>query len=153
MSESRTDCQRFEEALLDSGPDADLRSWHDHLEGCAGCREQWAAHRMLVATLAEEVVPELSPAFQAGLHSKIDLALEFKPLRGWRLVAMIGYALAAVLLLRWVFTQSPLPALDLSSPWVTVAALIVVPLSFWLTIAATRLLPTARPKGLNLLSL
>ena len=62
MSENHTDCERFEALLLDGGPGPDVRAWHDHLEGCAGCREQWEAHQMLVATFAEETVPQLSAA-------------------------------------------------------------------------------------------
>ena len=110
---------------------------------------------MLVATFAEEHVPELSPAFQTGLEHKLTAAIHVEPLRGWRLAAFAGYAVAAAAFLRWIFVKFPLPAIsvDLSSPWVSIAALIAVPLTFLLTIAATRLLPAPRVRGLNLLTL
>ena len=60
MSENHTDCGRFEAWLLEGAPDTESQGWIDHLESCSGCREQWATHQMLVATFAEETVPELS---------------------------------------------------------------------------------------------
>ena len=143
MSEHHTDCERFEARLLEDGADLDVRDWHDHLTGCAGCREQWHAHQMLLATFAEEAVPELSPAFEVGLARKLDAAIEVKPLRGWRVAVLAAYALAAVAFLGWLFTRFPLPSIsiDASSPWTTVAAMIAVPLSFWLTAVVTRVLP------------
>lgn len=154
MSENRdyTDCDRFEERLLEADV-SNLGRWRSHLEGCTACREQWQTHQMLVATFAEAEVPEISSSFQAGLDRKLEAALRVEPLKGWRLAALGAYALAAVALLRWIFVYFPLPTIDLSSPWTTVAALIIAPLSFLLTITATRLLPTTRPKGLRLLSL
>ena len=88
MSEQHTDCDRFEDWLLEDGTDSS--AWHFHLEDCSNCREQWASHRMLVATFAEAAVPELSPAFQAGLEHKLQTAIHVEPLRGWRLVAFRG---------------------------------------------------------------
>ncbi len=144
MSEKHTDCDRFEAWLLEGAPDTESQDWILHLESCSGCRDQWAAHQMLVATFAEEAVPELSQDFDAGLQRKLDAALEVQPLRGWRLVAMAGYAVIAALLLRWVFTRFPLPSLsiDPSSPWTVVLAIAAVPLTLWMTIAATRWLPS-----------
>ena len=153
MSDQHTDCQQFEDWLLEDGHQGDASPWRVHLESCANCREQWTAHQMLVATLAEEPVPELSPAFEAGLQRKLDAAVEVKPLAGWRLAAMAGYALLSALLMGWIFTKFPLPSIDTSSPWAMVGALIAVPLSLWLTAAATRLLPSQRPKGVRMLAL
>ena len=154
MSENHTDCNRFESWLLDGAPeanlqDSNLQAWHPHLEGCEGCQRQWAAHQMLVATYAEEAVPELSLAFEARLKRKLDAAIEVKPLRGWRVAAMVVYALTAALLMRWVFAKFPLPAIpiDPASPWTLVLALVAVPFTLWLTIGATRWLPSRR--GLN----
>ena len=146
MSEIHTDCEQFEALLLDGAPESEIRAWHGHLENCAGCREQWAAHQMLVATFAEVPVPELSPAFDAGLRRKIDTAIEVKPLTGWRTAAMIGYGLAAIGLLGWVFKRFPLPAvsIDPASPWIMALAIAAVPLTLWLTIGLTRWLPSMR---------
>jgi len=149
MFEHTTDCDRFETLLLEGGPNADVRDWHDHLAGCAGCREQWATHQMLVATFAEEAVPELSPAFDTGLQRKLDEAIRVRPLRGWRIAALAAYALAAVAFMRWLLIRFPLPenALDPASPWTLALAMIAVPLSLWLTAAATRLLPAIGRRG------
>ena len=153
MSEQHTDCDRFEDWLLEGGGDSS--AWHLHLEECSSCRQQWASHQMLVASFAEAAVPELSPAFQAGLEHKLQTAVRVEPLRGWRLAAFAGYALAAAAFLRWIFFRFPLPSIsiDPSSPWVSIAALIAVPLTFLLAIAATRLLPTRRDTGVNPLAL
>lgn len=144
MSENHTDCRRFEAWLLDGAPDSESRAWRSHLEGCSECREQWTAHQMLVATFAEEVVPELSPAFDAGLQRKLDATVEVKPLRGWRLAAMVGYAMIAALFLGWVVAKSPWPSIsiDPSSPWTVAMALVAVPITLWLAIGATRWLPS-----------
>lgn len=144
-----TACERFEEWLLEARPD-DPPTWRSHLDACAGCRAQWQTHRMLAATLGEESVPEFSAAFDAGLERKLAAtAVRVEALRGWRLAAMAGYALAGGAILRWLFLAFPLPALDPGSPWLLVAALLVVPLSFSLAIAATKLLPTQRPRRLR----
>ena len=66
MSENHTDCTRFEAFLLEGAPDSEIHTWHAHLESCENCRNQWVTHQMLEATFAEEVVPELSPTFEAG---------------------------------------------------------------------------------------
>jgi hypothetical protein len=146
MSEYQTDCDRFEALLLEGGSEANARDWHDHLAGCASCREQWTAHQMLVATFAEEAVPELSPAFEAGLQRKLDAAIEVRPLRGWRIAALAAYAAAAVAFMRWILIRFPLPevVIDPSSPWTAGAAMIAVPLTLWLTATATRLLPATK---------
>lgn len=146
MSENRTDCSSFEAWLHDGAPDTESQSWTSHLEDCSACREQWVAHQMVVATFAEEAVPELSLGFEAGLQSKISAAIEVNPLRGWRLAAMAGYAAIAAVLLRWVFSRFPLPSIpiDPSSPWIMALAITAVPLSLWMTIGITRWLPSRR---------
>ena len=155
MSENHTDCDRFEAGLLEGATTSVLDAWQPHLEACADCRQQWRTHQMLVATFAQEAVPELSPAFDAGLQRKIDSAIETKPLKGWRLVAMAGYAVIAALLLRWVFTRFPLPSIfiDSTSPWTVALAIAAVPLTLWMTIAATRWLPSRRGGNLTYLGL
>ena len=143
MSENRTECLQFEDLLLEGGPEADLGIWQPHLETCAGCREQLIAHQMLAATFADEAVPEPSASFAAGLQRKIDAAVEIKPLEGWRMAAMIGYALLAAGLLRWIFARFPLPAIsiDPASPWALAFAMLAVPLTLWLAVRLTRWLP------------
>ena len=155
MSENRTDCERFEALLAGGTPESEVPTWHGHLAGCAGCREQWVAHQMLVAAFNEVPVPELSPAFEAGLQRKIDAAIEVKPLTGWRTAAMLGYALTAFVLLGWVFTKFPVPSIsiDPASPWTMALAIAAVPLTIWLTIGATRWLPSMRSRNFTQLSL
>lgn len=157
MSDPHTDCERFEDWLLQGAATVASR-WGAHLEACSSCREQWAAHRMLVATFAEEAVPELSPAFQEGLRRRLDAAVAVRPLRGWRLAAMAGYALVAAALMRWVLLRFPLPsiAIDPASPWTLVVAFLAVPLTFLLTLGATRWLPAGGPakaRDLDLIAL
>ena len=146
MSEIHTDCERFEALLLDGAPNLQMQAWHRHLAECPDCRQQWAAHQMLVATFNEVPVPDLSPAFEAGLQRKIEAASAIKPLAGWRTAAMIAYALVAVVLLSWVFKRFPLPSvsIDPASPWTMAIAIAAVPLTFLLAIVLTRWLP-ARP--------
>jgi len=155
MSENHTDCSRFEAWLLDGAPDTDGQTWRPHLESCSGCREQWAAHQILMATFAEEAVPELSGAFNSELQRKLEAASEVRPLRGWRLAAMVGYAMIATFLLRWVFVRFPLPSIpiDPSSPWTVALALAAVPLTLWTIVGATRWLPSRRRIGTTHLGL
>ena len=141
MSETRTDCDRFDHWLLEGGTRLESPAWADHLERCAECREQWHAHEVLTVAFAEEEVPELSPAFEAGLDRKRASAVEIRPLRGWRRAAMLGYVVAGVGLLGWALQGVPLPTIDVSAPWVPAVALISVPLSFMLAIAASRWIP------------
>ncbi len=155
MSDERThshdDCARFADWLLES-PTGNAGVWRDHIDRCAECREQWVSHRILVAAFASEDVPELSPAFQAGLDRKLETAVRVKPLTGWRRVALVVYAAIAIALMNWVLGKFPLPeiSIDATSPWTIVTAMLVVPLSLWLTMLATRLLPRQRPKGAGL---
>ena len=147
MSDRPTDCDRFEDWLLE-GDRADASAWEAHLTTCAGCREQWAAHRMLVEAFAGDTVPEPSPAFQAGLERKLAARIRVAPLRGWRLAALVGYAVTAAVLLGWVFAKFPpvTISLDSASPWTRTLALLAVPISLWLTTVAAKLLPTQRPR-------
>ena len=64
------DCTRFADWLVESPVGGDASPWQAHLDSCTACRGQWVSHQMLVATFAAEHVPELSPAFQAGLDRK-----------------------------------------------------------------------------------
>ena len=154
MYDNHIDCDRFDQWLLEDGATLDSPVWREHLQGCAECREQWHAHQLLAATFAEEEVPELSPAFDAGLDRKIASIVEVRPLRGWRTAAMIAYVAAALGLLGWALKDVPLPTIDPSSPWVAVVAFIAIPLTFWLAIAASRLIPgRGLPKDLRMFAL
>ena len=150
MYEKRFECDRFDQWLLDDGTKLERPVWREHLAGCSECREQWHAHQMLAATFATEEVPELSPDFDAALDRRLAAAVEIKPLRGWRLAAMLAYAGIALALLAWAMKSVPLPTIDLSAPWVPVAVLLAVPLTFILAIGAARLIPMRRiPPGLR----
>ncbi len=144
------DCSRFEDWLLESGDPTEVGRFQPHLDSCAGCREQWTSHQLLVATFAGETVPELSPAFPAGLDAKLEpVRIKVSPLTGWRRAALIAYAALAVALMTLVLKRFPLPdlALDTTSPWTMVIAMLIVPLSLWVTMLATRILPRPRGKG------
>ncbi len=149
------DCSHFESWLLESGEAAELDRWRPHLEDCSGCREQWASHQFLLAAFAEESVPELSPAFQTGLDRKLEtVQVRVAPLTGWRKAALAAYAALVVALMAWVLNRFPLPdlAIDTTSPWTMAIAMLVVPLSLWMTMLATRWLPQQRPKSHGLLA-
>lgn len=154
MYDKQIECERFDQWLLEGGTEIESPVWREHLESCAECREQWHAHWLLAQAFADEAVPELSPAFGAGLDRKLASVVEIRPLRGWRVAAMIAYAAAAIGLLGWAFKTVQLPTIDLTSPWVPVAAFLAVPLTFWLAIAASRLIPgRGLPRGLRMFSL
>lgn len=142
MRDDHTDCDRFDQFLLDGGAELEPSVWGDHVAACASCRAQWQAHRMLAVAFAEQSVPELSPAFEAGLNRKLTSTVERRPLSGWRSAAMLVYVVAALATLRWALKDVPLPAVDLSSPWVMVAAFLTVPLTLMLAIAASRWIPS-----------
>lgn len=150
MSEHDLSCGQIGEWLLD--PDSpEMPDWLTaHAAGCADCREQAWIHRSLVATFAEEEVPELSPAFDAGLEKKLTATrIDVKPLAGWRAAAMVGYTAIAVAASGWMMHDVPLPTIDLSAPWVPVAAFLAVPLTLSLAVAASRWLPGPAPKALH----
>ena len=56
---------------------------------------------MLAVTFAEAAVPELSPAFEAGLHRARASVVEIRPLRGWSAAAMLAYVATALVVLGW----------------------------------------------------
>ncbi len=150
MSDRLMDCDRFDQWLLDGGLTLEGSEWTDHLAECDECGAQWHAHRMLAQAFADADVPELSPAFDAGLNRKVAAAVEIRPLRGWRAVALAAYAAVAIGLLNRAFRDVPLPTIDLSAPWVPVATLVAVPLSFLRAIAAARLSPSRHlPRGMR----
>ncbi|MBQ00796.1 MAG: hypothetical protein CL477_08945 [Acidobacteria bacterium] len=154
MSETHLACDRFEGWLLEGGTEVDRRGWRVHLDGCTACREQWHAHQVLAVTFAEEAVPELSPAFEPVLDRMLVPEVESRPLAGWRQVAMLTYVATALGLLVWTLKDVTLPPIDLSAPWIPVATLIAVPLSFLVAIAASRWLPgRAMSRGPRLFAL
>jgi hypothetical protein len=150
MSEHPDDCQSFEDLLLQGGAASDLGAWQPHLETCAACRQQWIAHQMLAETFADERVPELSPDFATGLRHKLDTAVEIRPLAGWRMAAMLGYALLSAGLLGWIFIRLPL---DLASPWTMAVAILAVPVTLSMVAGMTRWLPPIGRRRLPQLSL
>ena len=88
----------------------------------------------------------MSPSFAVRLDRAAVAAAEVRPLRGWRRVLMAVYAAGAFGVLGGVLRGAGLPTVDLSSPWLIVATLLSVPLTFMLAIAASRWLPvTALP--------
>lgn len=141
MAEKRTDCDRFDQWLIEGGTGLESSERRRHRAGCAECQKQWRAHQMLAATFAEEPVPELSAAFEAGLTRKLGAGIEVRPLRGWRKAALLAYVAAAAGLLGWALRGAPLPTIDPAAPWVPVAAFIAVPLTLLLAIAASRWIP------------
>ncbi len=154
MYDKHIECERFDQWLLEAGTELESPVWREHLKGCDECSQQWQAHRMLALAFAAEPVPELSPAFEAGLNRKIASSVEIRPLKGWRWAAMLAYGAAALGALAWALKDVPLPTIDLSSPWVPVAALIAVPLTLMLAIAASRLIPgRGLPRGLRMFTL
>ncbi len=154
MYDTQIDCERFDRWLLEGSTEIDSPVWGKHLESCSGCREQWHAHRLLARTFADAEVPDLSPAFEAGLDRKLASVVEIRPLRGWRVAAMTAYVAVALGLLGWAFKSVQLPTIDLTAPWVPVVALLAVPLTFWLAIAASRLIPgRGLPRGPRVFSL
>lgn len=64
------DCAKFEEEILEGKRTGELDA---HLEGCAACREFFAAQRRLDRIL-EEALPRLalSPSFRPALRRRIE---------------------------------------------------------------------------------
>lgn len=154
MSEEHTQCDDFTEVLIEAGSRPEIAVPPDHLESCPECRAQWETHQMLAMTLAEQEVPELSPGFGAGLDRKLESIVEIRPLRGWKMAAMLGYAVAALGVLALVLRDVPMPTVDPSSPWLAAAAFLAVPLTLMMAISASRWIPGAgRPRALRMLTL
>ncbi len=151
MSEPSPACREFEQWLATEAAASDPPAGENraaHAERCAECSRQWRAHRLLVAAFAGEVVPRLSPGFEAGLERKlVSSRRAARPLTGWRRTVLVGYGLAALGLLGGALRQAPLPAVDASAPWLAVAALAAVPLSLGLAIGVSRWLPAPRAGG------
>jgi hypothetical protein len=154
MYEKHFECERFDQWLLEGATELESPVWREHLRTCDECTEQWHAHQILALTFVEEPVPELSADFEAELDLRIASAIEIHPLSGWKKVAMFGYGAAGLGALAWLLKDVPLPTIDLSSPWVPIAALVAVPLTFMLAIAASRLIPgRGLPRGMRMFSL
>ncbi len=147
MSELSRECEDFAGWLLES-TESESPAWRDHLERCKGCRAQADAHSMLTSAFAAEPVPELSDAFESRLARRLAPELEIRPLAGWRRAAMVAYIVVSLILLGWSLRAVELPTIDLSAPWVPVAALVAVPLSLMLAIRVSGWLPAGlRPRG------
>lgn len=147
MSDEKVSCEQIGQWLAEQRSAEMPLEWSGHLENCSECREQMLTHQSLVVAFADEVVPELSTNFDAGLERKLAAAgLEIRPLAGWRKAAMMAYGAAAVGILGWALRDVPLPTIDLSAPWVPVAVFVAVPLTLLLAVAASRWLPAPGPK-------
>ena len=135
MSETPLDCEMFDRHLSESRAGReDAAGWAQHLEVCEDCRRQWHIHRFLEATFEPVPAPRLSPSFDAVLRRELEASLKVKPLEGWRRFALVGYIGAALLGLERLFHYAPIPALDLSAPWVPILVIASIPLSFPLAI-------------------
>ena len=146
MSDEHQYCDRVAEWLLDPDRKGSPPELSDHLESCASCRDQLWIHQSILAAFVEEEIPELSPGFEAGLERKMaEARVEVRSLSGWRRAALIAYGVVALCILGWALRGIELPGIELSAPWVPVAAFGAVPLTLALAAAASRWLPA--PKG------
>lgn len=137
-------CGRFDQWLKEGGSGAPNSKWSEHFEACTECHEQWQTHRLLVASVAEETVPDLTSEFDARLERRLAAEVEVRPLRGWRRAAMLAYVTVALAVLAWVFRNVTLPPIDAAAPWLAVGTFIAMPLTFALAIAVSRWMPGAR---------
>ena len=148
MSDEGTRCEQVGQWLLEPGFSELAPELSGHAESCDSCREQVWLHHSLAAAFAEEDVPELSANFNAGLEKKlVGARVEVRRLAGWRMAAMLGYAVAATGISGWALRGIPMPTIDLSAPWVPVAMFIAVPMTLLLAVTASRWLPGPAPKA------
>lgn len=148
MSEERSQCQRFQSWLLEVGGAGEGAEAPKHVDECAACEAQWRAHRMLATTFSGVARPELSPAFDAELERRLEARVEVKRLTAWGWAAMLAYATLALLALGWLLRDVRLPAIDPFAPVVVAAALVAVPLTLTLAVAASRWMPGPTPRDL-----
>ena len=85
-------------------------------------------------------VPLCGPRDEKLAAATVDV----RPLSGWRLAAMLGYAAVAIRIAGGLLRSMTLPAIDLSAPWVPVIAFAAVPLTFMLAITVSRWLPAPK---------
>lgn len=141
------DCSRFNRWISEEPVEEDPKSWQNHLKNCPTCQTQWISHQYLLATFAYEPVPELSGDFNCRLESRLEAALQIRPLSGWRLAAILTYGAIAVSALGWLLRDSPLASLDPASPWLAMLAMALVPVTQAVALWASRLLPNRKLKG------
>ena len=147
MSEQRSICEQLEDALLDENLQSLAPELREHSATCPDCQVQVAMHQALANSFAGESVPQLSPAFDSGLARKLRTARPaVRSLSGWRLAAMLGYVAAAAALLRWALKDVPVPPIDLSAAWIQIAVFLAVPVTLLLAVAASRWLPSSKPR-------
>lgn len=146
MSDPRELCRRFEDRLLeDRGHGSLSEMLRHHLDDCPGCREQLRTHALLIAAFESEAPPEPSSAFDARLTTAVTAKVRIERLRGWRLSAMAAYTALAGGATAWLLNDVTL-AVDPGSGWTALLVSLLVPPSFALALALSRLLPT-RPAG------
>ena len=142
MSDDAIRCEQLAQWFLEKGREEMPTGLGEHVDSCASCREQVWIHQSMLAACAEEEIPELLPGFEGGLEKKMAVArVEVRSLSGWRRAAIIAYGVVALGILGWALRDIPLPAIDLSAPWVPVAVFAAVPLTLALAVAASRWLP------------
>jgi hypothetical protein len=138
------DCERFEDVLLELPLSATTLGTDDaeaHVVACNTCRKQWLAHVALARTFAAERVPEPSHAAAVQLERRLGAAAAVRPLRGWRLAALVAYGVFAVVVLRLALVGVPIPSVDWSTWWGRVSVLAAVPVSLLLAAAVSRWIP------------
>ncbi|MEE8366873.1 MAG: hypothetical protein V3S30_01015 [Thermoanaerobaculia bacterium] len=94
-----------------------------------------------------EALPELSGDFNCRLESRLEAALQIRPLSGWRLAAILAYGAIALSALGWLLRDSPLASVDPASPWLAMLAMALVPVTQAVALWASRLLPNRKLKG------
>lgn len=147
MPDPRENCLEFEDRLLENRTlDPLPESLQGHLDECPSCRRQFGAHALLTAAFEGETVPALSATFDTRLTTAVGVAeVRIERLRGWRLSAMAAYITLAGGATAWLLRDVAL-TLDPGSAWTALLVALLVPPSFALALALSRLLP-ARPGG------
>ena len=80
-----TNCKEIREAVLEAAiAEQPVRSdLREHMEGCAGCRQEWESMRDTMALLNTWEAPEPSPFFDTKLNARLRAEAEAAPL-SWR---------------------------------------------------------------------
>ena len=80
-----TNCKEIREAVLEAAiAEQPVRSdLREHMEGCAGCRQEWESMRDTMALLNTWEAPEPSPFFDTKLNARLRAEAEAAPL-SWK---------------------------------------------------------------------